>query len=216
MVSLVSVKDRLIRELFAERVLDNTMRGYWCESMVAEALGPECKIVSAGWHAWDLQIGPDNADFPHRIRIQIKNSARIQPWNVGSGRISDCQYELSFRKKAAYFDAYSAGVPCEEYGFMCDVYVLCYHDVLDPVTVNHLDPDQWKFFLFPVVGPFSGLTESELKWSCDKVMGGGRPAKSVRRPETLVRGIRGRPAIEPVTIDRLTVAAIREAVGCGS
>ncbi len=30
--------------MFAQRLMDNTFRGIWCEYMVAEALGPDCKL----------------------------------------------------------------------------------------------------------------------------------------------------------------------------
>jgi hypothetical protein len=61
-----------MQEFLGAPVMDNNLRGYWCEAMVAEALGKECRITSKGWAPWDLEIGPTNADYPARIRIQVK------------------------------------------------------------------------------------------------------------------------------------------------
>ena len=67
--------DRLRDDLLASRLIENSLRGYLCEVMVAEAIGPDCRIVSSGWHPWDLELGePGTADF---LRIQVKNSAAL-------------------------------------------------------------------------------------------------------------------------------------------
>lgn len=202
----------MVLELFSQRLLDNTMRGYWCESMVAEALGPECKIVGAGWHAWDLQIGGDLDDFPERIRIQVKNSARLQPWNIKSGKASECQFDLKVRKKPFYFDIYNPGVACEDIGFLCEIFILCFHDKTNIETADHLDPMQWKFYLVPVSGRRIAITEKEMAAALKKVNTTGKPASCMRRPETLERGIRGRPSIRPVGIDQLSVDKVRDAL----
>lgn len=202
----------MTKELFGQRLLDNTMRGYWCESMVAEALGPECKIVGAGWHAWDLQIGPDRAQFPERIRIQVKNSARLQPWNLLTAKPSKCQFDLKVRKKPYYFDPYNPGVPCEEVGFLCEVFVLCLHNISNPDAADHLDPEQWLFYPVPVIGPLSAITAKEMKAAINRVEETGKPASCIRRPETLGKGIRGRPPIQSIDISGLTIDAVRELV----
>lgn len=202
----------MIAELFGQRLLDNTMRGYWCESMVAEALGAECKIVGQGWHAWDLQIGADADRFPQRIRIQVKNSARLQPWNITSGKPSECKFDLKVRKKPYYFDQNNSGIPCEEIGFLCDIFILCFHSEVCPETADHTNPQQWLFFLVPVVGPHSAITAAEWDYATQRVKSTGKPSVCMRRPETLERGIRGRPPIPPIEISELTVESVRMAL----
>ncbi len=213
MVTSIQVSDRLVSELFSHRLMDNALRGYWCEMMVAEALGPDCRLVGQGWHAWDLETGCAEARFPERIRIQVKNSARLQPWNAVAGKVSDCSFNLPFRPRPSYFTRDNPGVPCEETGFMCELFMLCHHRVSDPQSADHRNPQQWQVFLVPVVGPYCGVTESELEWARAKVKETKRPSNCVRRPETMLRGIRGRPAIMPLDIAELNIDAVRPAVG---
>lgn len=117
-VSSDQISNRLMDSLLSERIMDNSLRGYWCEAMVAEALGPECKLVSQGWYPWDLQIGPDESEVPDRIRIQVKNSARLQQWNLENGKLSDCQFNLKYSKRPDYFERDYPGVACEDCGFL--------------------------------------------------------------------------------------------------
>src|SRR4051794_40000142 len=88
------IRERISSEIFDRKLMDNQMRGVWCEFMVAEALGPSCSVVSHGWHPWDLQIGAATAEFPERILIQVRNTARTQPWNKPLGIFSSCKWKL--------------------------------------------------------------------------------------------------------------------------
>ncbi len=207
------IRDRMIREIFNQALMENSFRGIWCEYMVAEALGSECKTVGTGWHAWDLQIGESKDAFPQRIRIQVKNSARLQSWNAETGIESKCQFNLTLRKRPSYFEQYNVGVPCEEFGFLCDLYILCLHDDPKRKSANHGDPAQWKFFLLPVVGPKTAVTEQEFVSARRKFLSTRKPTSLMRRPETLPTGIRGRPAIEPIGVSDLTINKVREVLG---
>jgi len=215
LVTADSVKARFFRDAFGTHLLDNTVRGLWCEFMIAEALGPECSAVGLGWHPWDLQIGPDAASMPERIRIQIKNSAALQSWNVASGTRTKCSYSLTWRRPPAYFSAYFPHTPCEDAGFLCDVFVLCHHPVEDPERADHRDPTQWRFFLVPVVGPNVAITEAEVASRRTSLERTGTPSVTQRTPLTLAAGIRGRPPVPPLDIDELTVDAIRRSLGVG-
>ncbi|MCR9109950.1 MAG: hypothetical protein NXH94_13695 [Rhodobacteraceae bacterium] len=209
------IAKRFTEEFVGHRLIDNNLRGYWCEVMVAEALGEKCKLVSGGWHAWDLQIGPDNAACPERIRIQVKNSANLQTWQIGTSKRSDPSFNLTYRKKPSFFDRDSPEMPCEEQGFLCDVFVLCLHSWDDENTIasaDHRDPDQWKFYICPVVGPNSSVSEQELKRLDKKVSSGSRSASLQRKPKTLEQGIRGRKPIVPVGIKDLTIELVRSSL----
>lgn len=206
------VRTRIAREFFAGPLIDNTLRGYWCEAMVAEALGPEARIVSAGWHAWDLQIGPDHHAFPDRIRLQVKNAAARQTWHGAGARPSDATFSLAWRRRPAAFQDQVPGVPCEAEGFLCEVFVLCHHPV-GTDDADHSDPDQWAVYLLPVVGPHCAVTEAERAWASASLERTGRQATTQRRIPTLERGIRGRPAVAPLRVADLSVAAIRGCLG---
>jgi len=193
--------------------MDNTMRGIWCEYMVAEALGTECKTVGFGWNAWDLQIGESGADLPDRIRIQVKNNARMQVWNAGTKRLSDATFSLPWRRRPDYFERYTPGVPCEAEGFLCDVFILCHHPETDGTSADQRDPSQWEFYILPVRGPNCAVTESEIASMRAHLAKGKARASTIRRPETLQHGIRGRPKIEPIRIDQLSIRRIRKSLG---
>lgn len=204
------VQQRLSMEFLGSRLIDNTLRGYWCEAMLAEALGDECRVASHGWHLWDLQFGPDEAEFPERIRIQVKNSARLQPWNSKTGKLSEALFKLPFKKRPDYIERDWPGVPCEEYGFHCEVFALCYHPVEDPARADHRDPDQWLVYLLPVVGQGCALSGPEMEAARRAVVErGARVSYADRRPETLEDGIRNRPPVKPRSVGDLSVELIR-------
>lgn len=208
-----AIERRILKEAFKTRLLDNSMRGFWCEFMVAEALGPDCHTVGLGWHPWDLQIGDSRDVFPDRIRIQVKNSAALQTWHPRYGTVTDCCFNLTLRNRPRYFTQDNPNVPCESTGFMCDIFVLCHHPETDVARADHCDPTQWRFYLAPVAGPCSAVTPSEMTWLADKVEASGKPSTTMRRPATLEKGIRGRPPIRPLRIDELSIGAIRTSLG---
>lgn len=203
----------MIRDFLAAKVMDNSLRGYWCEAMVAEALGPGCKIVSQGWHPWDLQFGSDQAEFPERVRIQVKNSARLQSWHKPGGKPSDSLFNLKFSKRPSYFETDYPGIPCEEVGFMCDVFILCHHPAEDWNAADQTDPEQWEFYVLPVLGPNIAVTEAEITAARGIVADTGKPSNCQRRPSTMKQGIRGRLPIVPVGIRDLNEPAIWAALG---
>lgn len=207
------VQARLTEHLFKARLLDNSFRGFWCEAMVAEALGPKCQIVGEGWFPWDLQIGSPTASFPDRIRIQVKNSAALQPWNSKEQKETDCIFNLSFRRQPDYvmFDEHE--IPCEKVGFMCDIFILCHHPETDPKTADHKAPEQWRFYVLPVLGPNIAITNNEFKDLKHKLETGATRATTQRRPTTMRKGIRGRQPIYPVEIKDLTTQLIRSTLG---
>jgi hypothetical protein len=213
MVTVSDVLARFMSEAFAQPLMDNALRGYWCEAMVAEALGPDCRLVAQGWHPWDLEIGDPFGNFPDRIRIQVKNSAQLQSWNQVSGRPSEASFSLKWRHKPGFFERDNPGVPCEVEGFLCDLFILCHHPEIDPKRADHRDPKQWGFYLLPVVPGHNAVTANEVNWLRNRLAATGKPSNTQRRPETLANGIRGRQPIRAVGIDDLTIQAVRVALG---
>ena len=200
------ITEALTRDVFGQKLIDNNFRGPWTEYMVAEALGDECVVVSHSWHAWDLQLGNSEDTFPARIRIQVKNTARLQTWHRPNGRLTNCQWMLKMRRKPYYFDTYNPNVPCEDYGYMCDVFVLCHHPVEDPEIADHRDPNQWEFYVVPVtphhrIFPIKAGRQDQKTSSSYTVV-----------PASLGKGIRGRPPIKPLSFDQLSPASIRSSL----
>lgn len=200
-------------EAFGAPLMDNSMRGFWCEYMVAEALGSGCRTVGLGWNLWDLQFGNRGESFPHRIRIQVKNSARTQTWNRERGILSATSFNLDWRRKPAYFERDFPDVECEDQGFMCDAFVLCHHGEHDFAKADHREPAQWDFYILPVAGPNCAVTSTEFSYLREKISNGSTRATTVRRPGTLSLGIRGRPAVHPLKISQLSCKLLRRAIG---
>lgn len=197
------IADRLMKDIFRQRRIDNNFRGPWTEFMVAEAIGNECEVVSHGWHPWDLQIGDRTKEFPERIRIQVKNTARLQTWHKPGDKLSDCQWVLRIGSPPEYFLEQNRDVPCESYGHLCDLYVLCFHPEEDFDIADHQDPFQWEFYLVPATTDHSMFPVKERPTS-------QKTYQSYRvRPESLKQGIRGRPPVAPLTFGELDIAAVR-------
>lgn len=89
--------------------------------------------------------------------------------------------------------------------FICDVFVLCYHPVEDPAVADHTDPEQWRFYVLPVVGPNVAVIPKELAAANARVIRTGKQSVCQRRPGTLERGLRGRPPVAPLTLSELSV-----------
>jgi hypothetical protein len=209
-----TIKRRANKELFDTQLMDNAIRGYWCEAMVAESLGSGCEIVGGGWNAWDIQIGEDLGAFPDRIRIQVKSSARLQIWNKANGKQSDCTFNLTYRKKPDYHDEYHSTANCEDFGFLCDLYILCLHDERDIKKADQRDPSQWKFYLVPVAGENCYFSELELANAHTLIANGKQKTSSfMRRPETMEKGIRGRSPVVPLAVKDLTIDSVYNALG---
>lgn len=196
-----------MRDIFDSRLMQNNLRGIWAEYMVADALGRNCSIVSQSWNAWDLQFGDPASEYPNRIRIQVKNTARTQVWHQATRRLTDCQWSLALRNKSAFFDRDNPGVQCEDYGFLCDVFVLCHHFIEDWKVADHRDARQWRFFVVPVT----------LEHSIYRIV---VPETSPRKsktytvvPASLKKWIRGRPPIRGISIEELTEDYVRKALG---
>ena len=186
------IRQRVTREYFDLHVIDNNLRGYWCEAMVAEAIGPECRICSGGWAPWDLEIGASTRAFPHRIRIQVKNSARMQTWHVPTSQPSEPVFNLSYRTLPTYWQRDNPDRQCEPQGFLCDIFVLCYHGLDDAETVDQRDPEQWQVFLLGATPRYGDITDAEFLACQKKLQTTGLPSSLQRRPSTMVKGIRGR------------------------
>lgn len=193
--------------------MENNLRGYWCEAMVAEQLGATCAITSGSWAPWDLQIGKDNDCFPDRIRIQVKNSARLQAWHGTHSNPSVAQFNLTYRALPQYWMRDYPNRPSDAEGFQCDIFLLCFHDSYDTKTADQRDPAQWQVFLLSANHTDGDITEAEYI-SCKKAFEkSGRPVTLQRRPQTMADGIRGRRPAHMVQLPNLTLEVVNKVLG---
>jgi hypothetical protein len=196
---------QLLAELFDQPLIQNNLRGVWMEYVVAEALGANFKLVSQDWHAWDIEWGVAAAVYPDRIRIQVKNTARTQTWGKHLGIYTDCMWSIALRNRPSYFEKYNPGIPCEQYGFHCEIFVLCHHPEEDWQKADHRDLEQWNFYVLPV-------TRDHCVYPIHAIDPNVRQKKKTFSvvPRSLESGIRNRPGVKPVKLPGLNEAHIRD------
>ena len=204
------VRQRLMSEFFDKPILENNLRGYWCEAMVAEALGKDCHVSSGGWAPWDLQIGKHSDLYPDRIRIQVKNSARLQTWHGPEAVGSQSSFNLVYRGCPAYWERDYSDRACEKSGFLCDVFALCFHSHTGRETIDQRDPAQWSVYLISAHPADGDITDAEFNGCKRRFDQTNRPRSLQRRPETLEIGIRGRRLVRPIPLQDLNIRAIRQ------
>lgn len=136
------VLKRVVDAALKPELLSNDVRGLIAEALLAEKI--DASIVGGSWHAWDLQLGPDQVGLPQRVRVQVKNSARTQPWNK-DGPFTKLKWTIAAKPAPTHLA--KSNVPCEDFGFLCDIVIFCGHVSEDWTTADHHDPSQWQFWL---------------------------------------------------------------------
>jgi hypothetical protein len=195
------IRRQLTSDLFDKPLIQNNLRGVWMEYVVADALGPNFKYVGHDWHAWDIQFGSSQATYPKRIRIQVKNTARTQTWGKRLKILSNCRWNISLHNQPSYFEKYNPRVPCERYGFLCDLFVLCHHPEEDWCKADHRNLAQWNFYVLPVTRDHTIYPIHEIDQNKRQ------KAKSfIVTPENLVE--RAKPRMKPIKIGDLNESSL--------
>lgn len=116
----------------------NAPRGDIAEEIVLAALEPEWKLCSEDWAGWDLinDIGQ---------RIQVRQSSALQTWESMHPKTR------SFNIAPAQGYWKNGRVWIDHPARHAEIYILAWHPVLDAVETDHLDPQQWRFFVIPAI-----------------------------------------------------------------
>lgn len=138
------VVTRLLDQLYNQAIINNVDRGAYVEYMVELALqevDPKWECMP-GWSLWDLEHGDSGA------RIEVKQSAKLNPWSVGSSGASSAP-RFSIAPTKSYWDD-STGMWLEtEPQRWADLYVFAYHPEDRKCLADHRLPEQWEFYLVP-------------------------------------------------------------------
>lgn len=59
-------------------LMNNTLRGFFVEHLIAAALGDDWS-VTGGWDSWDLSHSSGH-------KVEVKQNAFVQPWDVQAKR----------------------------------------------------------------------------------------------------------------------------------
>lgn len=126
-------------------LLDNVLRGTYCEFVVGAALGVDLSTGRTNWSPWDITFPyawEDAAGRHDIIRVEVKNSSYLQSWN--EGKLSKISFGIA--PKEITDPVYGA---MGEKKRQSDVYVLCHYKAQDRTTADPLVLDDWDFYVVP-------------------------------------------------------------------
>ena len=118
-------------------LLNNTIRGSYCEFIVSAALGVDLSGVNEDWKPYDILL-PGNPD----IRIEVKSGAYLQAWD--RGKLSSIQFSIRPTRAWSPETGYDSEVKRQS-----DVYVFCVYTETDRASADPLVLDGWTFYVVP-------------------------------------------------------------------
>lgn len=126
-------------------LLNNTLRGSFCEFIVSAALDLDLSGVNEDWGAWDIT-------FPHfwqrdgemldEVHIEVKSGAYIQAWE--QSKLSSIVFSIRPTRAWDPINGYSGDVRRQS-----DVYVFCLYTVKNRAEADPLVLDDWDFYIVP-------------------------------------------------------------------
>ena len=149
------VSQRLVERVYNQPLIGNVERGQYVECMIELALSeirPPWTLTDT-WSAWDL-VQRDTG-----TRIEVKQSAAVQTWTTDANATPTPRFDIAPR--TGYYpgdgDVWCAVDPPQRFA---DVYVLAWHNELDPDIADHRLPDQWEFYVVLLMRFVRGRKES--------------------------------------------------------
>ena len=126
-------------------LLNNTLRGVYCEFLVATALGLDLHLGRENWTPWDLTV-------PHRwldrclckdeLHVEVKSGAYLQSWEQSK----PSKIVFSIRPTHVWNEEEGYGVETRR---QSDVYIFCLYTVTDRLTADPVILDGWRFYIVP-------------------------------------------------------------------
>lgn len=151
---------RLTQSIYERRIIGNVERGAYVECMIELVLQEQDSEwhMTEPWTGWDLEHRRTGA------RIEIKQSAALQRWNlhvrempgvgvnpaprprVGSRAGAPPNPRFSIKPHEGYYsdDGTWIATGLQRHA---DLYVFAYHQEEDPNVADQRRPDQWQFFV---------------------------------------------------------------------
>lgn len=124
------------------RVMNNIHRAEYVECLVAEFLGTGWTLPWTNGYDW----APWDIEHVSGARLEIKQSAALQPWHVGNQtRTKSPRFDIAPRKGYWTRD----GTWIEGPDRPANLYVFAWHGKERAAVADHRAPDQWRFFVVP-------------------------------------------------------------------
>ena len=139
----------LLRDYWAwnsSDLLNNTLRGSFCEFIVASALDLDLSdSTNKDWGAYDVtfpfhwQSCGNESDI---VRIEVKSCSYLQSWE--QSKLSNIIFSIRPTRAWDPISGYSGEVKRQS-----DVYVFCVYTVKDRAKADPLILDGWDFYVLP-------------------------------------------------------------------
>ena len=126
-------------------LLNNTLRGIYCEFLIATAMGLDLHMGRENWTPWDLTVPYrwiDKGNCKDELHIEVKSGAFLQSWK--QSKLS----KIVFSIRPTHVWDNSAGYGSESRR-QSDVYVFCLYTVTDRSNADPLVLDGWQFYIVP-------------------------------------------------------------------
>lgn len=131
----------------ASDLLNNTLRGSYCEFIVSAALGVDLSGTNDDWTPYDISFPYNwvcNGESRDKVRIEVKSCAYLQAWRQGDGRLSSIQFSIRPTRAWDSISGYA-----EEVKRQSDVYVFCLYTETVRERADPLVLDGWDFYIVP-------------------------------------------------------------------
>ena len=126
-------------------LLNNTLRGTFCEFIVAAALDLDLDSCRTDWTPWDLTAfhqWRDGAVLRDEIHIEVKSCSYLQSWE--QSKLSNILFTI---RPTVAWDADTGYA--HEARRQSDVYVFGLYTVTDRSQADPLVLDGWQFYIVP-------------------------------------------------------------------
>jgi hypothetical protein len=168
-----TILDNLVRQ-FDAPLIQNSLRGFYVELMVAALLADGWRHNGADWGAYDLEHTSGK-------KLEVKQSSARQTWTGPT----PTERSPTFSIRTPQIE-WVGNIPTPRSARIADIYVFAWHSETGP-DADHRDLAQWQFFVVPAgrlpnqktisLGPLMTLSEpvdaGNLKVSVEQLLGQG-------------------------------------------
>jgi hypothetical protein len=145
MLSFLELAGRATTLAFDRKIMSNDARGRYVEMAIAAHLGEPYALVGGEWSGWDIE------KRGRCLRIQVKQSAALQPWTgriTAKGNVKPGAGVFDVSPATGFFDEFGlrkAKVP----GRHAEIHIFAWHPETDEKAVDQRDLGQWRFYVVP-------------------------------------------------------------------
>lgn len=146
-------------------LLNNTLRGSFCEFIVSAALGLDLSGVNSDWDPYDVSFPyrwQRNGVWRDEVRIEVKSCSYLQAWE--QSKLSNIMFSIRPTRAWDPINGYSGEIKRQS-----DVYVFCVYTVTNREKADPLVLDGWEFYVLPtetlnnICGPQKSISLPSLR-----------------------------------------------------